>query len=51
MGFRFRKRLKLFPGLWINLSKKGRFAIGRRPQRHDQHQQAGRERYVLTARN
>jgi Protein of unknown function (DUF4236) len=23
MGFRFRKRLKLFPGLWINLSKKG----------------------------
>jgi hypothetical protein len=23
MGFRFRKRIKLFPGLWINLSKKG----------------------------
>jgi hypothetical protein len=23
MGFRFRKRLKLFPGAWINLSKKG----------------------------
>ena len=23
MGFRFRKRLKLFPGLWIDLSKKG----------------------------
>jgi hypothetical protein len=23
MGFRFRKRLKLFPGIWINLSKLG----------------------------
>lgn len=23
MGFRFRKRLKLFPGLWVNLSKRG----------------------------
>ena len=23
MGFRFRKRLKLIPGVWINLSKKG----------------------------
>ena len=23
MSFRLRKRLKLFPGLWINLSKKG----------------------------
>jgi Protein of unknown function (DUF4236) len=23
MGFRFRKRLRIFPGLWLNLSKKG----------------------------
>lgn len=23
MGFRFRKRLRIFPGRWINLSKKG----------------------------
>jgi Protein of unknown function (DUF4236) len=23
MGFRFRKRVKLIPGVWINLSKKG----------------------------
>jgi hypothetical protein len=23
MSFRFRKRIRLFPGLWINLSKKG----------------------------
>jgi len=23
MGFRFRKRLRLFPGAWINLSKSG----------------------------
>jgi hypothetical protein len=23
MGFRFRKRLRIFPGLWINFSKKG----------------------------
>ena len=23
MGFRFRKRIKLFPGLWFNLSKSG----------------------------
>jgi uncharacterized protein DUF4236 len=23
MGFRFRKRLKLIPGVWINLSKRG----------------------------
>jgi hypothetical protein len=23
MGFRFRKRLSILPGLWINLSKKG----------------------------
>ena len=23
MGIRLRKRIKLFPGLWINLSKKG----------------------------
>ena len=23
MGFRFRKRLKLLPGVWVNLSKKG----------------------------
>jgi hypothetical protein len=23
MGFRFRKRLRILPGLWINLSKKG----------------------------
>jgi hypothetical protein len=23
MSFRFRKRLKLFPGVWINLSKRG----------------------------
>jgi hypothetical protein len=23
MGFRFRKRIKLIPGLWVNLSKKG----------------------------
>ena len=23
MGFRFRKRLRIVPGLWINLSKKG----------------------------
>ena len=23
MGWRFRKRLKLFPGVWINLSKRG----------------------------
>src|SRR6266446_3002820 len=23
MGFRFRKRIKLFPGLWLNASKSG----------------------------
>ena len=23
MGFRFHKRLRIFPGLWINLSKRG----------------------------
>ena len=23
MGIRFRKRIKLFPGLWVNLSKSG----------------------------
>jgi hypothetical protein len=23
MGFRFRKRLRIIPGLWLNLSKKG----------------------------
>jgi len=23
MGFRFRKRIKLFPGVWFNLSKSG----------------------------
>lgn len=23
MGFRFRKRIKLFPGIWFNLSKSG----------------------------
>lgn len=23
MGFRFQKRIKIFPGLWINLSKSG----------------------------
>ena len=23
MGFRFRRRLKIFPGLWDNLSKRG----------------------------
>ena len=23
MGFRFRERLRIFPGLWINLSKRG----------------------------
>jgi len=23
MGFRFRRRLRIFPGLWLNLSKKG----------------------------
>jgi uncharacterized protein DUF4236 len=23
MGFRFRKRIKLVPGMWVNLSKKG----------------------------
>jgi Protein of unknown function (DUF4236) len=23
MGFRFRKRVKLFPGLWLNVSKGG----------------------------
>jgi hypothetical protein len=23
MGFRFRKRIRLFKGVWINLSKKG----------------------------
>jgi hypothetical protein len=23
MGFRFRKRIKLFPGLWLNASKRG----------------------------
>jgi hypothetical protein len=23
MGFRFRRRLKIFPGLWVNLSKRG----------------------------
>jgi len=23
MGFRFRKRIKLFPGLWLNASRSG----------------------------
>ena len=23
MGFRFRKRLRIFPGLWLNVSKSG----------------------------
>ena len=23
MGFRFRRRLRIFPGLWVNVSKKG----------------------------
>jgi hypothetical protein len=23
MGFRFRKRIKLFPGLWLNAGKRG----------------------------
>jgi uncharacterized protein DUF4236 len=23
MGFRFRKRIRIIPGLWVNLSKKG----------------------------
>jgi hypothetical protein len=23
MGFRFRKRLRIIPGVWVNLSKKG----------------------------
>jgi uncharacterized protein DUF4236 len=23
MGFRFRKRLRIFPGLWVNVSKSG----------------------------
>lgn len=31
MGFRFRRRLRIFPGLWLNLSKSGVSAsLGRR---------------------
>jgi Protein of unknown function (DUF4236) len=31
MSFRFRKRLRLFPGAWVNLSKRGAsLSMGRR---------------------
>ena len=34
MGFRFRKRLRIFPGLWLNLSKKGgSLSVGSRGDR------------------
>ena len=39
MGFRFRRRLKILPGLWINLSKGSPFALNRRQRRDDQYRE------------
>jgi hypothetical protein len=44
MGFRFRKRLRIIPGVWINLSKERRLAKRRWSGCHHEHLQEGRAR-------
>jgi len=39
MGFRFRKRIRIIPGLWLNLFQKRRLAFCWWPGRHREYLQ------------
>jgi len=51
MGFRFRKRLRIIPGLWLNLSKKGTsLSVGGRGATINVNRQGVQETYRFQAR-
>src|SRR4029077_13466135 len=53
MGFRFRRRIKILPGITINLSKKGlsSLSLARRSRRDDEHFKEGHQEYVWHTRH